>query len=50
MIQFFIDTFEYFIALGVFAYGVINESVFYVCIAIMLWCILDTLDNWKSKK
>ena len=49
VIEFIVDRLEYLIAIGVFGYGVINESVFYVCVAIMMWIVYDTVDDWESK-
>lgn len=45
----FIDIIEYLITLGVFAYGLMNESVLHICIAIMMWNILNTFNGWISK-
>lgn len=49
VIEFIVDKLEYLIATGVFGYGVINESVFYVCVAIMMWVVYDTVDDWEAK-
>lgn len=49
VIEFIVDKLEYLIAIGVFGYGVINESVFYVCVAIMMWVVYDTVDDWEAK-
>jgi hypothetical protein len=50
VIEFIEDRLEYLIAIGVFGYGVMKESVFYVCVAIMMWIIYDTVDDWKKNK
>lgn len=47
VIEFIVDKLEYLIAIGVFGYGVINDSVFYVCVAIMMWIVYDTVDDWE---
>ena len=49
VIEFIVDKLEYLITIGVFGYGVINESVFYVCVAIMMWVVYDTVDDWEAK-
>jgi hypothetical protein len=50
VIEFIEDRLEYLIAIGVFGYGVMKDSVFYVCVAIMMWIIYDTVDDWKKNK
>jgi hypothetical protein len=49
VIEFIEDRLEYLIAIGVFGYGVMKDSVFYVCVAIMMWIVYDTVDDWNQK-
>ena len=49
VIEFIEDRLEYLIAIGVFGYGVMKDSVFYVCVAIMMWIVYDTVDDWEAK-